>query len=611
MQNITLIKILVMLIVFYQVAFCQDENKVLAIIGSDEITVGEFKDRFEFMPHLNYSDSNIDSIKMEFLYSLIAEKLWALEALQLRIDTFETIKHSLHSLQNLFVKDELYKQEVESKIVITNDEISKGLSNINRIISVSIITSPDSIEIWNLFDAFQSGLRFDSMLVVMGMPEKRFEIKYGSLEDEAVEDMLYSLNLNEIAKPVKSKDHWFIFKLVGDHKDTSIDLSNDHSKNIVLKKLKDRKAQKLGRNFLDNLLGGESITADRKLFDVFTEKLIEVLKRRSEKSESDSLVNIQLLESDILKLLKLISKTELIDPFIKMEIYPATLEDFMFYLIYQKVYFNSLSINKVRLVLNRAVKQFIEDETLAREGYKRGLENLTSVKNDLKIWRNYYLAEVLMNSYSDSIIITDNEIEPYTQQENNLSDTGFQLNIVEILTDEIDDIEKIFSELNTGKDFKELASVYNKREWTKQSNGEWGLFNASSAGEIGRRASELEVGEIYGPLKVPGGYSIFKLIEKKKNVLGKNNFTDKEEIKFARIKIALGKMDKLINDKTVSLAKKFSVNVNKQLLSSIQTSELNTFTYRLIGFGGKIAAFPITVPMYEWYKQYEQKKEIP
>lgn len=305
MQNITLIKILVMLIVFYQVAFCQDENKVLAIIGSDEITVGEFKDRFEFMPHLNYSDSNIDSIKMEFLYSLIAEKLWALEALQLRIDTFETIKHSLHSLQNLFVKDELYKQEVESKIVITNDEISKGLSNINRIISVSIITSPDSIEIWNLFDAFQSGLRFDSMLVVMGMPEKRFEIKYGSLEDEAVEDMLYSLNLNEITKPVKSKDHWFIFKLVGDHKDTSIDLSNDHSKNIVLKKLKDRKAQKLGRNFLDNLLGGESITADRKLFDVFTEKLIEVLKRRSEKSESDSLVNIQLLESDILKLLKL------------------------------------------------------------------------------------------------------------------------------------------------------------------------------------------------------------------------------------------------------------------------------------------------------------------
>ena len=70
-------------------------------------------------------------------------------------------------------------------------------------------------------------------------------------------------------------------------------------------------------------------------------------------------------------------------------------------------------------------------------------------------------------------------------------------------------------------------------------------------------------------------------------------------------------MDNLINDKTVSLAKKYKINLNEQLLKNRAVSELNTFTYRFIGFGGKIAAFPITIPMYEWYKQYEQTKEIP
>jgi hypothetical protein len=88
-------------------SIAQDENKVLAKIGHDEITVQDFKDRFEFMPHLNYSYSNIDSIKKEFLYSLVAEKLWALQASELNLDTAEVIKQSHQTLKDLFVKDEL------------------------------------------------------------------------------------------------------------------------------------------------------------------------------------------------------------------------------------------------------------------------------------------------------------------------------------------------------------------------------------------------------------------------------------------------------------------------------------------------------------------------
>ena len=114
-------KIIILSLLFPVYAISQTESDVLAKIGSDKITVEEFQNRFDFMPHLNYSSSNIDSIKKEFLYSLVAEKLWALEADELDIDTIETIKFSLQSLKNLFVKDELFKQEVQSKIFITSD----------------------------------------------------------------------------------------------------------------------------------------------------------------------------------------------------------------------------------------------------------------------------------------------------------------------------------------------------------------------------------------------------------------------------------------------------------------------------------------------------------
>jgi parvulin-like peptidyl-prolyl isomerase len=444
----------------------------------------------------------------------------------------------------------------------------------------------------------------------MNMPQKPFEVRYGSFEDEAMEEILYSLDLNEISKPVKAKDNWFIFKLVDDEVDLSIDPSKEHARNIVIKKLKDRKSQKLGRNYLDKLLSGKSINADRQLFDIMSDKLLELLKERAAKSEYDSIISVDLLETDIKKVLSSLNTSELNAAFVKFDSNPATVKDFLYYIIYQKVLFDSFNSIKFKQSLNRIVKKFIEDELISREGYKLGLDKLTSVKNDLQIWKNYYLSEVLMNSYADSITITDEEMKKFIAQEKDLP-SGSRVNIREILTDNIDDVEKILKELNDGKDFELLAKNYNQREWTKKSSGEWGYFNPSTAGEIGRIAAGMDIGQIYGPIKVNEGYSIFKLIDKKDQIGIQNTVLDKDSLKLIRVKLALSKMDRLISDKTISLATKYKISIDEQLLQKVKTSEINTFTYRFIGFGGKIAAFPITIPMYDWYKQYELKKEIP
>lgn len=610
MKPLLIYKIIFISLFFSFASIAQNETDVLAIVGSDKITVEEFQNRFDYMPHLNYSSSDIDSIKKEFLYSLVAEKLWALEADELEIDTIETIQKSLKTLEKLFVKDELYKKEVESKINITSSEISTGLSRVTRILNTLIITLPDSDKAWKLFYDFQKGVLFDSVLVNLNMPLKPFEIKYASLEDEEMENIVYTLKLNEISKPVKSKDNWFIFKLVDDQPDITIDLSKDYARNIVIKKIKDRRSQKVGKNYLDELLIDKRITADRKLFDLLSDNLLEVIKNRIGKTENDSISDIQLLESDIKKVLTLITKVDLNADFISLDNNPATLNDFLYYAFYKKIYFDTFNPFKFKQALNKIVKQFIEDEIISRKGFELGLNNLPSVKNDLRIWRNYYISEILMRSYADSIKVSDEEINDYINPGKD-NPTITLLNIIEIFIKDIDDCEKVLTELSNGKNFEFLAEIYNQREWTKQSKGEWGFFNSSNAGEIGRIAARLNVGDIYGPLKVNDGYSIFKLIDKKTQTDSPKQIIDKDSLKIIRIKIALSKMDNLLNKKTTELAKKYKINIDEQLLKKVETSQLNTFTYRLIGFGGKIAAFPITVPMYDWYKMYEQKKEIP
>ena len=609
----TSLKILLIIVSLFSSLYGQDDNKVLAKIGSQEITVEEFRNRFEFMPHLNYSSHNPDTLRIEFLYSLVAEKLWSIEAAARGLDNIEEVKYSLETLKKLFIKDELYRQEVESKLILSNDELAKGLLRVARILYINIIISTDSAEIHSLYKLLSNGADFDSLLKTRNeyqVQQKPLEVKLGSLDDELVEDIVFNLKEGEISKPIKSKEQWLIIKVRYEEIDNTINPSTGQAGNKVITALKNRKQKNIAGSFIDNILGGKSIAADRKIFDKIYENLNKVIKERTDKSETDSIVDIQMIETDITETIKSLSQEDLNFPFIEFDDKPATLREFLYYMIYQKVNIQSLKPEYVKSILNASIKHFIEDEILFREGVKRGLDNFSSVKNDLKLWKEYYLSEVLMQSYADSISVTESDIQNHLMQINKSQDYIQQVDIIEILTDNLDEIELILAELNNGEDFEMLAKKYNKREFTKNTNGRWGYFPVNSGGEIGRIANQMEAGEIYGPLKVPEGYSIFKLIDKK-TISHEINDTQQPDIQFIRMKIALAKMNNLINNKTVDLADKYGISVDEKLLKQIELSEVNTFTYRLIGFGGKIAAFPVTVPMFEWYQLFKERKELP
>ncbi|MCL6495676.1 MAG: peptidylprolyl isomerase [Ignavibacterium sp.] len=590
----------------------QDELQPLAKVGNQFITVEEFRNRYEFMPHLNYSSDNKDTLKKEFLYSLIAERLWALEALEKRVDTLDIIKQSLKTLEKLFVKDELFRNEVEYKIQLSSEEISKGLLRVPRTLYVFILTSADSNEIYSLYNLLIEGKNFDSILVTRqeyNSQQKPFQIKLGTFSNELVEDLVFNLKSDEFSIPINSDSKWYLFKIVREEIDSSLFNNGETARNKAISILIERKRKNIAGRFLDSLLGGRTIAADKELFNAFTDKLIQVLDERVSKTISDSNKIIELTSVDLIKILNLTDQSKLNSLFVKFDNTELTLKDFIYYLMYQKISFPSLKSNRIKLVINSAVKQFIEDEVITAEGYKRKLNFTHSVQKELDIWRNYYLSEIMMQKFSDSITVSDYEIENYIIQKSDNGSNQLMINIVEILTHNLDDMMSVLDELKSGKSFRELAKQHNQRVYTKASNGEWGNFLAKSAGEIGEIASKLDIGEIYGPIKVKEGYSIFQLIDKK--VIPDSIIKISDEPKdYIRMKLTLSKVNELINKNTFYLSQKFGVEINENLLNKIELSQINMFTYKLIGFGGKIAAMPITIPIFEWY-YLNEKSEIP
>ena len=89
----------------------------------------------------------------------------------------------------------------------------------------------------------------------------------------------------------------------------------------------------------------------------------------------------------------------------------------------------------------------------------------------------------------------------------------------------------------------------------------------------------------------------------------KNNDTISAEQKSVfRTKLELNNLQNILTEKTIEYSKKYSFQIYDQVIDKLELSELNTFTYKLIGFGGRIAAFPVTIPMYEWYYKMESEK---
>ena len=68
-------------------------------------------------------------------------------------------------------------------------------------------------------------------------------------------------------------------------------------------------------------------------------------------------------------------------------------------------------------------------------------------------------------------------------------------------------------------------------------------------------------------------------------------------------------MISMIN-KTVELANKYNIQINEEVLNSVEVLNTTTVIYRVFGFGGKLLAVPMTVPNYNWVKPWLEQKEL-
>lgn len=612
-------KSFVLILITFLTLFAQRNEKVVAKVGNYKIYESEFQERFDFSIHPKLlQESDKLAAKQEFLKQLIAEKLLSQRAKELGYDTTEIFNNIMTPLENMFFRDALYTAEIKTKSSYSQDEILEGVERIKKVLKLKFLYSINENEIQNLYKKIKMGESFDSLLALRNESQEQIiprAITFGTMEKEW-EDSIYKLKIGEFTSPLKFEDGYYIIKLIDEIPNPKIE-NQETTLQDVKKIVETRATYKRYLDYYHQFFSKFKIVANREVFEKLIDVFVPQFKQKyfaniistnnPISNASDKKYFLRGAEvNNIYYDLDLQTQNRI---FINLNDKPIKVKYFLNQLSQTGFFVRDTSERSIRASLSSYIRKFIEDELLTIEAGKKGLQKNSDVEKYINIWKDYYLSQMLMVKFFDSIKVNDDDIN-YIIQQNGENKFPIQLyNVVEILNDSLQIMETVLNELSQGADLKDLARKFTKRDSLKEKGGEYGFQPLSKYKELGKIILQMNVGDIYGPIKVDEGYLIVQLKDKK---IDTTNFSfNNQDIKDdLTTQLTLNKFEKFVNNYNAKLANKYGVEIYGDILKNIDNIYLNIVMVRKMGFGGEIFAVPYTEQFSGWYDLWIQNQKL-
>lgn len=576
-------------------------DKILARIGDRVITDQEFMIRYELTPQLYRENQRINTeLKLEFLYSLIAEKLLAKYGEEIRLDTSAVVKESLKYFEEMFVRDALYKKVIRDKAKAKADSLlSYYLDNANNVQMIYIF-SLDETEIRNIHNLIRMGVAFDSLFTELRTGKNdTVNVSIGDLS-ESIEDQLFPLTDGSVSEPIKMEDGWYIFKILRRYNPVFYKTKgweNDYKTSERI--AKERAELELYDIFINNFFRNKEMRVNSKHLKNLSSEIFSILESRHLRDRSSA--PYSLLVSDIFYIKNNLDAETINQTIVDLGTQKYSVADFISFMRFDIFSTDTLEPRHVFNTLSNKLRKYVEYKLLASEGYKMGLQNSFEVKSQLQMWKDNYYMQLVTSTFIDSANITDQEVLAYSRNNANSIKTK-KVKILQIFSDNLETIDKILAEVETGIDFKELAKRYSINELV-QNSIESGYFSITENGEIGRIADRMKIGEIYGPLKIDNKFLIFKLIDVIEDS-SKVSYTSSDELKR---ELGYLKKQNSYNNFISNLAAKYDLKLFPSILNDVQVTSHQSIIYNYLGFGGRILAVPLLNVNMDWVPEWKNK----
>jgi hypothetical protein len=383
------------------------DEKIVAKIGNKSITVKDLTYRAEMtIRPVRFFDKNI------VLNNLIAEKLFAMEL----ADTSQLLKNEyfkgyINGIKEQAMREQLYYHEAYDKAIIDTAEILKNF----RLSGFEYTVQFYRIRKKTIVDTLKKKLNTDNPEIrnsIFSELEEHIDkkpihtVKWEDPEADVIHDALYSdtLKVGTIIGPLTlAKNDHLIMKIIDWTYTPTIGKESVQLKlKKIEEKLKQRKANKIWKSYVRNIMAGKKMTFNKEILKKVADLFYETYS--SNDLNENTNIDQKMSESDSnLASLRTIANDEVLlaSPFFKIDDKDYTVRDFRNLimshpLVYRKKFINKDEFNyQFRL----AIADLMRDHHLNQEAYKKSLHKNYKVIRKVSIWEDALKAQHQMGDY--------------------------------------------------------------------------------------------------------------------------------------------------------------------------------------------------------------------
>jgi parvulin-like peptidyl-prolyl isomerase len=574
------------------------QERVVARAGDVFISEREFTERFELLPALyRHGKSQLEGSKLELLYSMVAEKLLAEEATDRNLDQDSMFENALLGLRKLLARDQLYREEVTNAVTVSRAELEVERRNSEHLPHVAFLFFDTRSDAQFVRARISTAAEFDRMSLDSSLNAVRdtATVIWGDA-DPVIEEAAYALTPGGISPVVESGNGYYVMRLISFLPGTvSTGYAPDVFREKLESRIRQRKEQRRMHEVIASLLEGKSGYSRPVPFRLLAEALITAMSRESAMTR-DTLLT---LTSPVLQDVRKSCGTGLNDSLVVAGDTRWTVGEVLDRLHLKRFQVDRRRITSIPALLNGELEYWTQQELLAQEGLRRGLDRRPEVERKLLMWRQAYLASLMKQYAENRVVVTEGDVWEYRH----LNDTSVvvpEVNLRVLRTSTLEEMQNALGALSAGVDLASVIRTWSADSSARANGGETGFFPVTTRPPLGTFAATLDTGQRYGPVSVPGGYMMFEVTGRRLSAGEKPDSAGLQRGEEARREVTAMKRQGLLNQFLAQSARKRGFEIYQDRLRSIQVTPIPMLTYRILGFGGRMFEVPFVDPQLQW-----------
>ncbi|MEJ2194526.1 MAG: peptidylprolyl isomerase [Ignavibacteriaceae bacterium] len=397
-------------------------DSVVASVGPIKISADEFYYSYEFGPA--FIKRKKDS-KEHHLKYMINEKLLALDGYSRDIDEKENVESLLYDYENDLATEELFKDDILSKVEIREGEIDTIITQKQLELDIRWLYAASEEELNNYTNALSYGASFDSLFQLQfedsifqddrSLQTSRFSL---GKKNSDLAEIIDTLPIGEFSNPVKVDDGWYIL-IINNVWQNIITTETEMIKlrQEAINYLTQKKMDVLSQNYINDLMISQNPIIKRQVFNVLRSyigmySLNQDLYKEWKLKEN---LNQSLQELGVTK--ENIGNLELV----KMDEGIVELKEFLnwYWNRDQYIKLNKADLQSYSISLENIIWQMLRDKLLTEIANERNYNQSDIVKSQSKWWRDKIVYSAVKKEIIESVLLKENEIKLQDKDLNN------------------------------------------------------------------------------------------------------------------------------------------------------------------------------------------------